>query len=89
VNFVEQINTNTFRVRTYEKGVEGETLACGTGVTAVAIAMHKIKKTTSNLIYLPVEGGVLEVSFTEENGYYKDVYLQGSATFVFKGEIQI
>ena len=51
--------------------------------------MHKIKKTTSNLIYLPVEGGVLEVSFTEKNGNYKDVYLQGSATFVFKGEIQI
>ena len=89
VNFVEQINTNTFRVRTYEKGVEGETLACGTGVTAVAIAMHKTKKTTSNLISLPVEGGVLEVSFTEENGNYKDVYLQGSATFVFKGEIKI
>ncbi len=89
VNFVEQINDSTFRVRTYEKGVEDETLACGTGVTAVAIAMHKTKKTTSNLISLPVEGGALEVSFTEENGHYKDVYLQGSATFVFKGEIQI
>ena len=89
MNFVEQINTSTFRVRTYEKGVEGETLACGTGVTAVAIAMHKTKKTTSNLISLPVEGGVLEVSFTEENSHYKDVYLKGSATFVFKGKIQI
>ena len=89
VNFVEQINTSTFRVRTYEKGVEGETLACGTGVTAVAIAMHKTKKTTSNLISLPVEGGVLEVSFTEENSHYKDVYLKGSETFVFKGKIQI
>lgn len=89
VNFVEQINDSTFRVRTYEKGVEDETLACGTGVTAVAIAMHKTKKTTSNLISLPVEGGALDVSFTEENGHYKDVYLQGSATFVFKGEIQI
>ena len=89
VNFVEQMNASTFRVRTYEKGVEAETLACGTGVTAVAIAMHKTKKTTSNLIFLPVEGGTLEVSFTEENGHYKDVYLQGSATFVFKGEIQI
>ena len=76
-------------IMTSAKGVEDETLACGTGVTAVAIAMYKTKKTTSNLICLPVEGGVLEVSFTEENGNYKDVYLQGPATFVFKGIIQI
>ncbi|TXD46488.1 diaminopimelate epimerase [Polaribacter sp. IC073] len=89
VNFVEQINEATFKVRTYEKGVENETLACGTGVTAVAIAMHKINKTTSNLISLPVEGGNLEVSFTEKNGVYQNVFLKGSATFVFKGQIQI
>ena len=87
VNFVQQINNTTFRVRTYEKGVENETLACGTGVTAVAIAMHKTKKTNSNLISLPVEGGNLEVSFTEENGSYSDVFLKGPATFVFKGNI--
>ncbi|MCL7762843.1 diaminopimelate epimerase [Polaribacter sp. Z014] len=87
VNFVQQINPSTFRVRTYEKGVEDETLACGTGVTAVAIAMHKTGKTTSNLISLPVEGGNLEVSFSEENGIYTNVYLKGPATFVFKGEI--
>lgn len=89
VNFVQQINDNTFRVRTYEKGVEDETLACGTGVTAVAIAMHKTKKTVNSLISLPVEGGVLEVSFTEENGVYKNVFLKGSAKFVFKGTIKI
>ena len=89
VNFVEQINNTTFRVRTYEKGVENETLACGTGVTAVAIAMHKTNKTKSNLISLPVEGGNLEVSFSEENGVYKNVFLKGPATFVFTGEIQI
>ena len=89
VNFVEQINEATFRVRTYEKGVENETLACGTGVTAVAVAMHKTNKTKSNLISLPVEGGNLEVSFTEENGVYKNVFLKGPATFIFKGEIQI
>ena len=85
VNFVQQINENTFRVRTYEKGVENETLACGTGVTAVAIAMHKINKTKSNHITLPVEGGNLEVSFDEKNGVYTNVFLKGPAEFVFSG----
>lgn len=89
VNFVQQIDNATFRVRTYEKGVEDETLACGTGVTAVAIAMHKIKKTAKNLISLPVEGGVLQVSFIEENGVYKNVFLRGPATFVFEGTVKI
>ncbi|AOW15950.1 diaminopimelate epimerase [Polaribacter vadi] len=89
VNFVQQLNDTTFRVRTYEKGVEDETLACGTGVTAVAIAMHKTNKTKSNSISLPVEGGNLEVSFDENNGVYTNVFLKGPAKFVFKGEINI
>ncbi len=89
VNFVEQLNTNTFRVRTYEKGVEDETLACGTGVTAVAIAMHATNKTKNTSINLPVEGGNLSVSFNEKNGVYTNVFLQGPATFVFKGNIEI
>lgn len=89
VNFVQQINENTFRVRTYEKGVEDETLACGTGVTAVAIAMHKTKKTASNSINLPVEGGILDVTFEEENGCYKNVFLKGPAKFVFQGNIDL
>lgn len=89
VNFVQQIDDKTFRVRTYEKGVEDETLACGTGVTAVAIAMHKTKKTNSNLVSLPVEGGTLEVSFTEKKGTYSNVFLKGPAKFVFKGNISI
>ncbi|PQJ78786.1 diaminopimelate epimerase [Polaribacter porphyrae] len=89
VNFVQQIDNQTFRVRTYEKGVEDETLACGTGVTAVAIAMHKINRTKSNIISLPVEGGNLEVTFTEEKGIYKNVFLKGPAKFVFEGSINI
>ncbi len=89
VNFAEQQNENTFRVRTYERGVENETLACGTGVTAVAIAMHKTKKTNSNTINLLVEGGKLAVSFDVENGTYKNVHLTGPADFVFKGNIKI
>jgi diaminopimelate epimerase len=89
VNFVQQMNESTFQVRTYEKGVENETLACGTGVTAVAIAMHKIKKTNSNCISLPVEGGVLEVSFIEKEGSYTSVFLKGPTAFVYKGKIEV
>jgi len=87
VNFVQKINDTTFRVRTYEKGVEDETLACGTGVTAVAIAMHKTNQTESNHITLPVEGGELEVSFEAEKDVYKNVLLKGPAAFVYKGTI--
>jgi diaminopimelate epimerase len=89
VNFVEQINDTTFQVRTYEKGVENETLACGTGVTAVAIAMHKTKKTNSTSITLPVAGGILEVSFTEKKGVYENIFLRGAASFVYQGKIEI
>lgn len=89
VNFVAQIDNATFRVRTYEKGVEDETFACGTGVTAVAIAMYKTQKTASNFISLLVEGGNLEVSFTEKNGTYTNVFLKGAAAFIFKGNITI
>lgn len=88
VNFAEQINENTFKVRTYERGVEDETLACGTGVTAVAIAMFTTKKTKSNTINLLVKGGELSVSFNFENGIYKNVVLTGPAEFVFSGEIE-
>jgi len=89
VNFVEQISNNTFKVRTYERGVEDETLSCGTGVTAVAIASHASKKTTHNNIILETPGGNLEVSFELDNNTYKNVFLKGAATLVFKGTIAI
>jgi diaminopimelate epimerase len=69
VNFVLQLNEDTFAVRTYERGVEDETLSCGTGVTAVAIAMFVTKKTTSKHINLNVEGGKLGVNFDEHNHF--------------------
>jgi len=89
VNFVSQENDNTFSIRTYERGVEDETLSCGTGATAVAIAMKALGKTNSDTINLNVEGGKLEVSFTEKNEKFTNVFLKGPATFVFKGEIEI
>ncbi|MCL4166257.1 UNVERIFIED_CONTAM: hypothetical protein GTU68_039231, partial [Idotea baltica] len=70
VNFVKKLSESAFRVRTYERGVEDETLACGTGVTAVALAMHHTGETKSNHVNLNVEGGKLEVCFDLENGIY-------------------
>ena len=89
VNFVEQINQNTFAIRTYERGVEDETLSCGTGATAVAIAMHVLGKTKANSINLNVEGGQLAVSFDENESMFTKVILTGSAEFVFKGAISV
>jgi len=89
INFVEQKNENTFRIRTYEKGVEDETLACGTGVTAAAIAMHKIGKTSDNSVNLIAEGGHLSVDFEVIDGVYKNVVLTGPAEFIYQGSIEI
>ena len=89
INFVKKINENTFSLRTYERGVEDETLACGTGATAVAIAMNAIGQTNLNVINLNVEGGKLTVSFEKGNGKYTNVFLKGPAEFVFKGTIAI
>ena len=87
INFVEQQTEDTFAVRTYERGVEDETLSCGTGVTAVAIAMHNAGNTNLNDIRIETKGGELSVRFI--NGlYYSDVYLTGPAVLVFKGSME-
>lgn len=89
VNFVEQLNENAFEIRTYERGVENETLACGTGATAVAIAMHFIGKTTTNNIPIKVQGGNVTVTFNVNEEKYFNVHLTGPALQVFKGEINL
>ncbi|MSP85255.1 MAG: diaminopimelate epimerase [Flavobacteriaceae bacterium] len=89
VNFVKQINPDTFSIRTYERGVEDETLSCGTGAAAVAIAMKTIGKTTSNDIKINVEGGNLEVSFDNYDGKFSNIFLKGPASYVFEGKINI
>ncbi len=88
VNFVEKVNEDTFKVRTYERGVEDETLSCGTGVTAAAIAMHESGKTTAQKINIETLGGLLTISFKKEGEVYKQVHLEGPAKFVFKGTIE-
>ncbi|WP_179349763.1 diaminopimelate epimerase [Winogradskyella pacifica] len=88
VNFVEQLSTENFAVRTYERGVEDETLSCGTGVTAVALAMHKSGKTKADKISLQTQGGPLNVTFSTNDNGYDNIWLIGPAEQVFKGEIE-
>lgn len=89
INFVEDLGDRHF-VRTYERGVEDETFACGTGATAVALAMA-IEKNLRGEISIPIEvlGGKLNIRFNYDGSTFTDIFLEGPAKFVFKGEIEI
>jgi len=89
INFVKKIDDTTFRLRTYERGVEDETLACGTGATAVAIAMNATGQTDATVVNINVEGGKLVVSFDKNPNGFTNVFLKGPAEFVFKGTINV
>lgn len=91
VNMVEQIAENTIKIRTYERGVEDETLSCGTGITAAAIAYSVINKYVGDQhVLVKAVGGDLEVKFnTEDNMSYNSIRLIGPAEFVFKGETNV
>jgi diaminopimelate epimerase len=86
VNFSKLLK-NELYVRTYEKGVENETLSCGTGVTAAAIAASL--KYGGNSFYVNTAGGRLLVSFDRTDETFKNVKLTGPARLVFEGTIQI
>jgi diaminopimelate epimerase len=88
INFVEPLDEGSFAVRTYERGVEDETLSCGTGVTAVAIAMHKANKIQAETVDIETKGGKLQVKFINDANGYSNVSLIGPAMQVFKGEIE-
>ncbi|MBS2212428.1 diaminopimelate epimerase [Carboxylicivirga mesophila] len=89
VNFVQFKTGNKIKVRTYERGVEDETLACGTGVVASAISAH-LKKPSFSEFDIEVMGGKLKVCFEPDSeGGFKNVWLEGPATFVFEGTIEI
>lgn len=89
INYVHQKSDKLFAIRTYERGVENETLSCGTGVTAVALAMHHSGKLKGKEAKIEVLGGELEVRFDFENESYKNIWLVGPAEQVFKGIIEL
>lgn len=87
-NFVE-VKYGVFNVRTYERGIEDETLACGTGATSVAIAAHHLGKLKENICKIKMPGGNLTVEFEKmPDGSYKNIWLTGPVQFVFKGEVK-
>lgn len=87
VNFTEIRNDHVF-IRTYERGDEMESLSCGTGSVAAAIALHKIKKVNSQHLTIYTKGGELEVFFKYDGRYYTDIWLSGEARMVYKGHLK-
>ncbi len=85
VNFFEKLAENQVAIRTFEKGVEGETLSCGTGVTAVAISVFS-QDSALEEVEVQSQGGVLRVAKDKNPNKY---WLTGAANEVFEGEIPL
>lgn len=88
-NFIIPVDAQTIAIRTYERGVEDETLACGTGVVASALVFHELTGAPSPISVRVRGGDTLKVGFAGGRGDYKDVTLTGPADFVFDGVIAI
>ena len=89
VNFVEMMDGVT-HIRTYERGVEDETLSCGTGATACAIAMHYLGHVTETDVPVKVLGGKVSISFEPRaNGSYSNIWLTGPTAHVFDGTTEL
>jgi len=88
VNFVQLDGENRLRVRTYERGVEDETLACGTGCVAAALVTALGRQWPSPIPVVTRSGGILTIYFEKNGDRFQDVYLEGDARIVCTGEIQ-
>lgn len=89
VNFVEIKGRNLIRIRTYERGVEGETLACGTGSIASAL-IFALKNGLFDLVRVQTQSSeILKVYFQRTGCKFSDVWLEGSAKIVYKGEYYV
>ncbi len=90
VNFVKKLGVNLLKIRTYERGVEDETLACGTGVTAAALAdavyEDNIGHITKEIIAV---GGELKVEFEKNKNSFSNIFLTGPVKHVFDGTINV
>lgn len=87
VNFISVQDPHRIRIRTYERGVEDETLACGTGSIASALIASLVGKAESPVTLVPQSGLKLTVHFKSVGDSFTDVYLQGDARAVYEGKI--
>jgi diaminopimelate epimerase len=85
VNAVNILDDRHIAMRTYERGVEGETLSCGTGVTAAALSLATMKSLGGGLIHVSTRGGDLSVAFSRSPSGFCNIQLQGPARMVFSG----
>ena len=85
VNFLSIINENIVNLRTYERGVEDETLSCGTGAVAAALSSSIFLKSKSEKVVVNTKGGDLIVDFKHDNNNFYDIYLSGKVEKVFSG----
>jgi diaminopimelate epimerase len=89
VNFIEKRGLNKIAIRTYERGVEDETLACGTGIVASALIFAVSEKSGSPITVTTRGGDVLQVGFDKVDQGFHNVTLTGPAEFVFEGTIEL
>jgi diaminopimelate epimerase len=89
VNFIEKCGADKIAVRTYERGVEDETLACGTGVVASALIFAATENTSGPIAVIARGGDELQVGFERVDNQFRNVTLTGPAEFVFEGTIEI
>jgi len=88
VNFAYLAGERSLQVRTYERGVEDETLACGTGCVAAALVTAARQGWPSPIPVTTRSGGILTIYFQKDGDSFRDVYLEGDARIVYTGEIQ-
>ena len=89
VDFVQIKSPRRIAVRTYERGVEAETLACGTGVSASGVIAGLVKGVSSPVLVETRSGDVLKVSFKESGGEIQHITLEGGANLTFHGEFEL
>ncbi len=89
VNFLEKRGPKQIAVRTYERGVEAETLACGTGIVASALIFAATENAASPITVIARGGDELRVGFEKSDTAFRNVTLTGPAEFVFEGSIEI